>query len=390
MNLHLFADDKFFNSFIRKFEEADRPGNNVYLCVSRNADRFEYLTDPRVIYAPPESEGFAAYMRDIRRYDKVFFHGLQTDLWPWVAKIPRGPKVCCVFLGWERYVPERFYRWYLYDADSRRYLKTCQHAADQEKTWRLRFWEWRHGLKDDCRAIATRQCAFARIDYFLCWNEHDFNTLAHNIFFHARHAYFSYESVGADGVTGMAESAAQDLKFLKNKQHPVVLLGNSAAVSGNHISVLRRLRELKGRQDFMVMCPLSYGDPAYAEHVSNMGRNLLGERFFPLRRFMDRATYFWMLSKVDCAVMNHRRQQAAGNILMLLSVGRRVAMNTRSSLYPYFRENTGMVCDFWSVQTSDELLMPLPENVARQGREFIAGRFSDAAVMKDYKKLVAL
>jgi hypothetical protein len=102
----------------------------------------------------------------------------------------------------------------------------------------------------------------------------------------------------------------------------IVQVGNSADPTNNHIEILEALSKL----DFVekVICPLSYGRPDYADQVAKAGDLLLGNRFHALTTFMAPDDYASLLSTVDIAIMNHKRQQGVGNIILNLLAGNKV------------------------------------------------------------------
>ncbi len=102
-----------------------------------------------------------------------------------------------------------------------------------------------------------------------------------------------------------------------------IQVGNSADRSNNHVEIFDSLTKLN-RCDFKIICPLSYGNREYAEQVVNYGTELFGDRFVPLMEFLAFQEYIEILSRIDVAIFNHKRQQAMGNIITLLGLGKTV------------------------------------------------------------------
>ena len=113
--------------------------------------------------------------------------------------------------------------------------------------------------------------------------------------------YYTVEDVFAAGAHAMAG--------------PDVLLGNSAKPTNNHLEALELLR---GRlpQGGRVLAPLSYGKttPGYAQAVAEAGSAALGARFEPLLAWLPIEAYNARIARCGWVFMNHRRQQAVGNI----------------------------------------------------------------------------
>lgn len=117
-----------------------------------------------------------------------------------------------------------------------------------------------------------------------------------------------------------------------------ILLGNSASYSNNHIEVLDILEKqnLNGQK---VIIPLSYGDHQYAKYVEKYAKNILKDKVSCLMSFLPIDEYTKILNKCGIVIMNHKRQQALGNIVILLAQGSHVYFNEESSLYVYLSQN---------------------------------------------------
>jgi dTDP-N-acetylfucosamine:lipid II N-acetylfucosaminyltransferase len=104
-----------------------------------------------------------------------------------------------------------------------------------------------------------------------------------------------------------------------------ILIGNSADPSNNHLEILKILEPYKeGR--IRIYAPLSYGPQAYGREVEKTGQQMFGEKFIALTDFMVFDKYLELLGKIDIAIFNHDRQQAMGNIIPLLGLGKKVYM----------------------------------------------------------------
>ena len=116
-----------------------------------------------------------------------------------------------------------------------------------------------------------------------------------------------------------------------------ILLGNSADPSNNHMDVLDKLRPFAA-ENIYIYCPLSYGDSEYAKKVTVCAKSIFGHKFIPLLDFMVFDDYMKILSKIDIAVFNHKRQQGMGNTISLLGMGKKVFMRDDVTPYAMFTE----------------------------------------------------
>jgi len=120
------------------------------------------------------------------------------------------------------------------------------------------------------------------------------------------------------------------------KSFLTVLVGNSADSSNKHEEIFELI---KGIENIKVVVPLSYGNKDNANYIIEAGKRLLGENFIPLTKFMPIEEYTDLLNSIDVAIFNHDRQQAVGNIVTLLSLGKKVYLRENTSHYNYFKEN---------------------------------------------------
>ncbi|WP_113908188.1 TDP-N-acetylfucosamine:lipid II N-acetylfucosaminyltransferase [Aliidiomarina celeris] len=114
------------------------------------------------------------------------------------------------------------------------------------------------------------------------------------------------------------------------------LLGNSADPSNNHIEALERLLPFKD-QAIKIYAPLSYGDQNYAKKVISQGKAWFGDKFVPMTDFMPFEQYLEFLKSLDIAIFNHQRQQAMGNTITLLGMGKTVFMRSDVSHWRFLK-----------------------------------------------------
>lgn len=123
------------------------------------------------------------------------------------------------------------------------------------------------------------------------------------------------------------------------KEHTTIniQLGNSADPTNNHIEVLEKLKAYKDK-DIKIFTPLSYGNQEYAQSVISKGKELFGEKFVALTDFMAFDKYLEFLGTIDIAIFAHKRQQAFGNTITLLGMGKKVYLDQESTLNSVFKE----------------------------------------------------
>ena len=138
------------------------------------------------------------------------------------------------------------------------------------------------------------------------------------------------------------------LKYPSNlfKEHKVeikahttitIQLGNSADPTNNHFEILQKLSQYKG-ENIKIFAPLSYGNKEYAEKVICYGKELFGQKFVSLTEFIPFEKYLEFLGEIDIAIFAHKRQQAMGNIITLLGLGKKVYIRSDISPWKFFKD----------------------------------------------------
>jgi len=136
-----------------------------------------------------------------------------------------------------------------------------------------------------------------------------------------------------------------------------ILLGNSATPTNCHFDALEKLAHLKD-SNIRIYAPLSYGNAAYADAVTQKANEIFGDKFIPMRDFMPADEYFKLLGSIDAAVMAHDRQQAMGNIVPLLYAGKRVYLRRDITTWECLSDEYGLELypyDDISAVTAEEL-----------------------------------
>ncbi len=161
-----------------------------------------------------------------------------------------------------------------------------------------------------------------------------------------------------------------------------VQVGNSADPGNCHIEILDLLSKLQN-QNFKIYCPLSYGDFTYRDTVIEYGVSKFGSRFRPITEFMAFEAYSKYMNTIDVAIFNHRRQQGMGNIIGLMSLGKRIYLRSDITPFEFFKEKG------FSVFPLDELekLEKLSANDARKNIYLANKIFTVECLIQNWKKV---
>ena len=154
-----------------------------------------------------------------------------------------------------------------------------------------------------------------------------------------------------------------------------IMIGNSASTTNNHEAVI----ELLSRFDLgerSVTVPLSYnGNPAYKEAVIAKGAALIGPNFKPLLDFMPLADYNRLQASTSHAFFGNLRQEAVGNILIVLYLGAKVFLFRSNPVYEWM-QSKGLKAFAIEELTQEELDTPLDPDTQRRNREILTSLYN--------------
>jgi len=132
-----------------------------------------------------------------------------------------------------------------------------------------------------------------------------------------------------------------------------VLLGNSADPLNRHFEIFDLIA---GRlpSEYTIYAPLSYGEDKYKELVVEEGKRRFGDRFKVLDQFMGYQEYTNFLASMDVIIFNHPIQQAMGNTITALGLGKTVYLRKDVSQWELFQ---GLGIDILPVDDVDDLVV---------------------------------
>lgn len=126
----------------------------------------------------------------------------------------------------------------------------------------------------------------------------------------------------------------------ENKKTFRIQIGNSGDPSNEHLEILEILSKF-AHENIEVVAPLTYGNKVYTESVIRRGHELLGGKFLALTQFMNPNEYNKYLSSVDVLIMNHRRQQGFGNLVISFYLGTKIFIRREVSTWDYLSSVMG-------------------------------------------------
>lgn len=177
-------------------------------------------------------------------------------------------------------------------------------------------------------------------DYFCFWLYEDYLLLQK---YYPNHAQFRHFQYGASWK-GREKQGLTEKYF--EKEPRTVMINHQASMFGNHTTILKKLKSLKGIDAFKITAPLSYGSRMVRLKTCWLGKRYFKDNFQPLVDYIPRDDYFNIVGKVGVAIFGQLRQEAAGNLVFLLANGTKIFMREESTLFQHYKKYGFIVFSF--------------------------------------------
>lgn len=172
-----------------------------------------------------------------------------------------------------------------------------------------------------------------------------------------------------------------NLQVSPDKGQTNIQIGNSAFQRNNHFLALDALKAFKD-QDIQIFCPLSYGPKEYAKQVCDYGFQLFGRKFVPLLDFMPIVEYTKLQSEIDIGIFAQNNQQAMGNMIQLLGLGKKLYLLEQTTPWELF---TSLGLHIYNL--NDFSLEPMTSEESRRNSEIILKSFSSNRLVEQYREI---
>ncbi|MBG6236599.1 hypothetical protein IWX76_003193 [Pedobacter sp. CAN_A7] len=310
-------DDKFLDYYIA-MSERFIPNETSYV-IFKDTDELVHIKNKTVplIILKESSDNFDELVASLSKTNVIVFHSFNERWFNFIRSIPKGLKKVWLFWGFEGYAalpkptfPSMSVKIAKYEnnfSGNVRFLYSC---------FRRIFINKNH--------LEAREIINV-MDYCATWVDAD-HALAKTINPYLKNLSFNYYT------KELMDFESFDVQRLNRNK---LLLGNSADPSNNHIDALQFLHKNKFKG--IIYCPLSYGGTKlYREYICKLGNKYFGSNFKPLVEFMPLNEYQLIVNECGIVWMNHKRQQAAGNLLFSFLAKKIVVLNSVSPLIDTF------------------------------------------------------
>lgn len=300
--LHISKDEKFIDKAIKTFNSF-HDISNTFIVLS-NALKYISQRDEVLLYSLPELIKSCMF-GELDKYDVIVFHALTIEhkIILRLLKKRHGQKIVWIGFGFD------YYNYSNEPMTMDDYVKNCSFKIKVKKS-----------LVTLVKKIIGLENVYHKVDYFSPVIQSEYPLFKKLINFDAKYLDWDYGSTFSTLHSFKGKKATGDN----------ILLGNSATETNNHISALNIINSLAGSREIII--PLSYGDNNYKTWLKNELKGF-DMKFKVLDGFMPIDDYFNVLLGCQYVVMNHVRQQALGNIIVMLSLGAKVFLQKKNPLF---------------------------------------------------------
>lgn len=368
--LHLCVDDSFTDIALQYFEKAS-PQNNIVIKFGGNKlKKFK----GKCFYINKKDE--VLNVIDQLDYNLIVIHALNSIWFDIIEKKPAHIKV--IWIGWG---------YDYYDLFPQQILLKETQACINSLLLQKGFVKFIYSKT--CKSILSfyrniqKKRIIGKIDYFAPVLESEY-ALFEKLFNGQKipkYLDFNYGVLEHDFIKGF-----ENRQVSGND----ILLGNSSSATCNHIEAIKFLNGIN-LKDKSVVCPLSYGDLKYQKKICSIGESYLKTNFTPLLQLLPIEKYISMVLSCGNVIMNHVRQQAVGNIILMLYLGAKIYLRKENPVYSFLKEN-----DFTVYLVEDILINPeildkkLTIDEVESNREKLKLFWSEEVIMAKTKTIISL
>jgi len=331
--LHIIRNDKFIPRFIDFMEEHISDFGRHVFFIFGDTNQYQIRRRPNVLIVSELKKSMRAInlIRYMARAEKIILHGLFIDQ-------------ITLLLAFQSWLLKKCY-WIIWGGDLYRYRN------------RYSIWNPRLFIYEVLHAFVIK-----RVGHLVTYMKGEYESAVK--IYGAKgeyHECFTYPS-----------NLYRQIVCESRKNSTInIQIGNSATETNQHIEILGMLSEIKDC-DIRLFLPLSYGDEDYAKKVIAYGKSVFNDKFVPMTDFLPFDEYINFQSQVDIAIFNHDRQQAFGNTIALLGMGKKVYMNKETTSWRALR---GLGLNIFDIKQFD--LTPISSVLAEENRNIISKYFSE-------------
>lgn len=375
--VHVVSDEKFIDMAYREFEH-EAPGKNIFV-IANKPHELKYIKFAQVVFL---NDTKLKSLFSSSNCCTIIFHSLGNHCSRLLGYIPNEKRVMWFGWGYDYYTSllSAQYPDGLLLPETQQIAEQCLNG-DFLSTIKTKL---KSCIKKIIRRDHISESLLKKVDYFIPVLETEYKlALKLNPWFKPKFTAWNYGTLEDDFLN-------DDTTELLGGN---ILVGNSAAMENNHIEVFNFISnniDISGKK---IIVPLSYGDSRYAEYIINIGYDLFGSAFVPLRNFMNKDEYIELLQGCGYVFMNHLRQQALGNINIMLLNGAKIFLNSSSPVYDWLIKEGAYIFAMGCLachSTEKIKLTPLELHEKAHNKQIMMNHWSRNIQRKKTRKLIEI
>lgn len=370
MILHILPDDKFIDMAYNMFEKAS-PGNNEFMIVTK-AKKLNYVKTTSITKITKFEILSKKFANQLINYEFVVIHWMDILKLQLISNASDQTKF--LWIGWGgdyyNYIDKE-----LFLPKTKQIKKNIKSNVKTSLIVKLKTFIKTY-YYNDTEKIAT---IINKIAYFAPVLSSEYPLMAKSF------KHFTPKFL--DWNYGTLESNLIGIND-KSINGDNILVGNSATFENNHLEVFDILKNLNTK-DRDIIVPLSYGDENYSKMILKDGTRFFNLNFKPITSFMELKKYNTIISTCSVVIMNHLRQQAVGNIIVMMYFGAKIFLNPESPVYKFYMEKGAVL---FSVEELDDysIATRLSKEEININREILQNTLSEEIMFKNTKELIKL
>lgn len=365
---HLATDEKYIGHAHDIFEDVFPESNTFFIF---GAEDWKYIPERGGNYKGVRKKYIprGEFWKELKKSDVVVIHFLHIYFAWLVLLLPK--KVSVVWVGWGGDYYGRIFPFYpanILLAETQSFFGEASKGWEPlrwalKKVHELIFWRAIKNIKIFSPVLESEHKVLEayypnkRIPNYVPWN---YGELERNII---------------SGVEG------------KRAEGRGVVIGNSAFPSNNHLEIFDVLA--KNNVDRPILLPLAYGDIKYKERIRLLAQSTFGDAVSIIDQFMPIEEYNSLLLHCDVMIVNARRQQALGNIIVALYVGVKVFVREESPVYAFFKSKGVTIFTVEMLEKDFSLLdLKITDEQIAKARAVLLDHWGRKAMLAKTKQLV--
>lgn len=384
MILHLAQDEKFIDMGFMMFEEV-APGQNECMVLTWSIP-LKYIKSIPYTAINLREVDFKMLAKELEGYDFIVVHSLDQNIQKVLQYASKKLTIVWIGFGYDYYdlIVEK--RTDLHDPLTARLFEQYHPSTPVQVPFyeNDKYFPGRllNKIKRRISGIKTKKEIIENIDFFAPVLNSEYNMVKNSFGKHFSPKYidWSYGSFEDDLKT------YGNLKISSNG----ILIGNSASYENNHLETMELLTKFD-MSDRKIIAPLSYGGGGknYRGAIVNKGREVFGVNFFPFIDFVPLNEYANIISSCSVVIMNHIRQQAFGNIYIMMYLGATVFLKKKNPIYSFLKENGAVIFSIEELEKNPNLIdYRLSLDEVDINKEVIRGDWNKELMLENTRNLI--